>query len=245
MASKQPPIIGITCRGIQAAHNHHPTRVGLSQTYVNALLRAGAAPLLLPNVTDKDLLRAIYQSLDGLLLSGGGDIHPARYGEAIHEKCGRITPERDETEMTLTCWAVDDGLPLLAICRGIQVLNVALGGSLYQDIQAQVPGAMAHTWYPNHPRDLRAHDVAVSPGTRLADIMGTPSMGVNSLHHQAVKEVAPRLVVTARAPDELVEALEVEDHPFAVAVQWHPEELAPDDAPAQRLFDALVEASQS
>lgn len=244
MTGKRPPTIGIICSTIQAEHGDGPSRYGQNQTYIDAMVRAGAAPLLIPQLVDESLLGKLYEGLDGLLLPGGEDIHPTRYGEAIHEKCGRITPERDETELTLTRWAVDDGLPLLAICRGIQVLNVALGGSLYQDIQAQVPGAVAHTWYPNHPRDLRSHDVTISPGTRLADILGATSMGVNSLHHQAVKEVAPRLVVTARAPDELVEALEVEDHPFAVAVQWHPEELAPVDAPAQRLFDALVEASQ-
>lgn len=241
MTNKRPPIIGITCSTIQE-EGYGPTRFGQNGTYIDAVVRAGAAPLLIPQLTDRTLLRTLYDKLDGLLLSGGEDIDPVRYGEPLHEKCGRITPERDETELTLARWAVDEKKPLLAICRGIQVLNVALGGSLYQDIQAQVPEALPHTWYPDHPRNLRPHQVAIAPGTCLARILETTSLAVNSLHHQAVKDVAPRLVVTALAPDQIIEAVEAKDHPFAVAVQWHPEELTPDDAGAQRLFDALIES---
>jgi len=249
MTSKQPPIIGISCDGIEAAHKHHPPRVGQNQTYVNALVRAGAAPLLLPNVVDTDLLRALYENLDGLLLSGGGDIDPTRYGEPNHEKCGRINAERDEAELTLTRWVVEDGKPLLAICRGIQILNVALGGSLYQDIEAQVPDPLEHTWYPEHPRQHRSHTVAVTPGTRLAQIFEGASLPVNSLHHQALKDLAPPLTVSARASDKVVEAVELCSpahgrHPFALGVQWHPEDLAPDDARQQGLFDSLVESCQ-
>ena len=247
MASKQQPIVGITCDGIQPAHSHHPPRVGQNQTYVNALIRAGAAPMLLPNVVDKELLRVLYESLDGLLLSGGGDIDPAHYDESIHEKCGRIDAERDEAELTLARWAVEDGKPLLAICRGIQIMNVALGGSLYQDIHAQVPDSLEHTWYPEHPRQHRSHTVAVTSGTRLAQILGEASVPVNSLHHQALKDLAPLLTVSARAPDQVVEAVELGNlshggHPFALGVQWHPEELAPDDLRQQGLFDSLVES---
>lgn len=244
MASKGPPAIGITCTTIQAKDSLASRRYGQNQSYVQAVLRTGAAPLLLPQLADKVLLRTMYERLDGLLLPGGGDIDPARYGEARHERCGPITPEHDEMELTLARWAVDDGKPLLAICRGIQVLNVALGGSLYQDIEAQVPGAIKHRWYPDHPRDRLSHTVEVTPQTELARIVGAGSLPVNSLHHQAIKEVAPRLTAVARAPDEIVEAVEVQDHPFALGVQWHPEELAPNDALAQGLFDALVEACQ-
>ena len=135
-------------------------------------------------------------------------------------------------------------MPILAICRGIQVLNVALGGSLFQDIQAQIPGAERHDWYPNHPRDRLSHTVTISPDTRLAQIAGTTLLPVNSLHHQSVKDVAPGLVETGLSPDEIIEAVEAPDHPFAIGVQWHPEELAGGDARAQRLFDAFVEASK-
>jgi putative glutamine amidotransferase len=244
MARKHPPIVGITCDSIQPAHSHHPPRVGQNQTYVKALVSAGAAPLLLPNLTDKDLLRSIYEKLDGLLLSGGGDIDPGRYGEAIHEKCGRIDAERDEVELALTRWAVEDGKPLLAICRGIQILNVALGGSLYQDIEAQISKALAHTWYPEYPRSHRSHNVAVTPETRLAQILDLETLPVNSLHHQALKDLAPPLTVSARASDHVVEAVELRNHPFVLGVQWHPEDLAPDDARQQGLFALFVQACQ-
>jgi putative glutamine amidotransferase len=206
------------------------------------VIRAGAAPLLIPAVTDERLLRSIYVSLDGLVLSGGGDVHPIHFGEALHEKCEPVLPERDETELALARWAVDDGKPLLAICRGIQVLNVALGGSLYQDIEDQIPRAERHRWYPDYPRDLLSHTVAVTPETRLARVLGTVSLGVNSMHHQALKDVAPGLIVVARAPDGVIEGLDVDGHPFALGVQWHPEELAAGDPAQQGLFDALVEA---
>jgi putative glutamine amidotransferase len=243
-ASKRPPAIGITCSQFQSKQARGSLRFGQNQSYIHSLARAGAAPLLLPHLIDKTLLLTLYERLDGLLLSGGEDIDPAHYGEPLHPKCGLITPDRDEMELTLTRWAVDDGMPLLAICRGIQVLNVALGGSLYQDIRAQVPRAVEHTWYPDHPRDRLSHTVTVTSRTLLARLMGTTSMAVNSMHHQAIKDPAPRLIVTACAPDQIVEAVEVKDHPFAIGVQWHPEELVPDDALAERLFEALVEACQ-
>jgi putative glutamine amidotransferase len=152
--------------------------------------------------------------------------------------------------LTLTRWAMDDGKPLLAICRGIQVLNVALGGSLYQDIQTQVPGGNKHDYrYPAYPRNRLSHTVTVAPQTRLAHILSPvnsphPLYWVNSSHHQAVKDVASGLTVTARTPDNIIEAVEAEEHPFAIGVQWHPEELADNDIRAQRIFDALVEACQ-
>jgi putative glutamine amidotransferase len=240
MSRKRPPTIGVTCAELQ--QDPLSPRIGQNRSYVRALVRAGAAPLLIPPLTDRDLLHALYERLDGLLLPGGGDVHPARYGEPIHEKCGSISPDRDEAELALAQWAMDDGLPLLGICRGIQVLNVALGGSLYQDIQAQVPGAERHDWGSEFPRDYLSHLVTVAPETRLAHLLESPSLPVNSMHHQALKDIASRLAVTARTPDGIVEGIEAGDHPFAVAVQWHPEELAEHDPRAQRLFDALVEA---
>lgn len=242
MADKRSPLIGVTCMTIQT-ENYSP-RLGMSRSYVNALLKAGAAPLLIPHIADKDVLRALYERLDGLLLPGGGDINPVHYGESRHKNCGEPSAERDDTELALARWAMEGDMPVLAICRGIQVLNVALGGNLVQDIQAQIPGAERHDWYPNHPRDRLSHTVAIGPDTRLAQIAGTTLLPVNSLHHQSVKDVASGLVATGRSPDEIIEAVEAEDHPFAIGVQWHPEELAGGDAPAQRLFDAFVEASK-
>jgi putative glutamine amidotransferase len=237
------PIVGIICITIRT--QERLPRLCQNRAYIDALIRAGAVPLLIPHLTDKAMLRTVYEQLDGLLLPGGEDVDPIHYGESRHEKCGPSSLERDETELTLSRWAIEEGKPLLAICRGIQVLNVALGGTLVQDLHAQVPGAEKHDWYPGYPRDNLPHTVAVEPQTRLSSLVGSGSLAVNSLHHQAIKEVAAGLIVAARAPDRVVEAVEIKDHPFALAVQWHPEELARDDARAQCLFDALASASRS
>lgn len=245
MATKRFPVVGITTLVTGAGDEGRPPRICQNQSYIRALSRAGAAPLLIPHLTDRAARRALYDLLDGLLLPGGGDVDPARYGQPPHEKSGNIDLERDEVELTLARWAVDEGKPLLAICRGIQVLNVALGGSLYQDIEAQVPGGGKHDWYPDHPRDLRPHPVAIAAGSRLARILGATEQEVNSLHHQALRDIAPGLTVVAHAPDGIVEAAEIGDHPFALAIQWHPEELAPADPRAQALFDTFVAACRS
>ena len=245
MSALRVSVIGLTSNTIPSKDQTRPPRVGQNQTYLQALLRAGAAPILIPHITDHHLLRAIYDRMDGLLLPGGEDVAPARYGEVPHEKCGTPSLERDETELTLVRWAVEEAKPLLAICRGIQVLNVALEGSLYQDIQTQIPGAARHDWSPGYPRTLRSHGVVCTEGSRLASIVGSPSLEVNSLHHQALKALAPGLEITARAPDGVVEAVELPGHPFALGVQWHPEELAAEDSQSQALFAALVEASRA
>lgn len=232
--------MGLCCAPFQSGPNQ-PPRIGQNEAYIRALIRAGAAPFLIPPLTGSSLLHRLYEQLDGLLLPGGVDVDPAHYGEPRHEKCGPSCPEQDQAELSLARCAVADQVPLLAICRGIQVLNVALGGSLYQDIQAQVPGAEKHDLYPDQPRDYLSHPVTVTPGTRLARILGVSSLPVNSMHHQAIKGVAPGLVVTACAPDGIIEAIEVRDHPFVVAVQWHPEELIDGSLHAFRLFEAFVE----
>lgn len=249
MTPVRAPAIGITSATIAASSDGGPVRVGQNQTYVRALVRAGAAPVLLPPLAagapvdpiDR-MVDTLYRVIDGLLLSGGGDLDPALYGETDHGLCRGVSRSRDEMELRLARRALDGGKPLLAICRGIQVLNVALGGSLYQDIEAQAPGAERHAWWPGFPRDRLSHDVAVAPGTHLARILETASLGVNSLHHQAIKDLAPGLVIVARAPDGVVEAVEAGTHPFALGVQWHPEDLAAGDARHQRLFAALVDA---
>ncbi len=241
MISERPPVIGMTCSTIRSELSD-ALRYCQNLSYVRAVASSGGAPLLIPDLSDKVLLRSLYERCDGLLLPGGGDIDPVRFGEPRHEKCGQPSPERDEVELTLILWAVQDQKPLLAICRGIQVLNVALEGTLFQDIAAQFSGADRHDWYPNYPRDRRSHVVEISPNTRLAELLGEDPLPVNSLHHQAVKDIGPQLTVAARAPDGVIEGLEVRDHPFALGVQWHPEELAPSDQRAQRLFTALVQA---
>ncbi len=242
MSRRIPPVIGLPCALFRQKDGL--ARVGQSRSYVDALSRAGAAPLLIPPQADEGRLRRLYELLDGLLLPGGPDVDPAYYGQSLH-RTTRVVPERDEGELALARWAMADGLPLLAICRGIQVLNVALGGSLYQDIADQLPEAGKHDWYPGYARDLPAHSVIVTAPSRLAEIVGPGEMQVNSRHHQALAKIAEGLVVVARAPDGVVEAVEGRDHPFALGVQWHPELLAPADPRAQALFGALVQACRS
>jgi putative glutamine amidotransferase len=239
------PTIGVLCFNLSEAMSPGVPRCGQNLSYIRCVFEAGGVPVLLPQTDDPAALRALFERVDGLLLPGGGDIHPARYGEGVLPACGTIDLLRDDVELTLASWAVVERKPLLAICRGIQVLNVALGGSLYQDISAQLPDAGRHDWYPSHPRDRLSHEVRLVADTRLAQIVGEPRIRVNSLHHQAAKAVAPGLQVSARSPDEIVEGLEVPGHPFALAVQWHPEELASTQPPARALFRAFIQAAGS
>jgi putative glutamine amidotransferase len=196
---------------------------------------------------DRDTLRTIFERVDGLLLAGGGDVEPAYYGETARDQVRGIDRERDEIEITLVRWAVEEDKPFFAICRGIQVMNVALGGSLYQDVLTDMPGAMRHSYFQGlgFARDYRAHDVELVPHSRIARLLEGDSLAVNSLHHQGIKKLAPDLTLTATAPDGLIEAVEVEEHGFAIGVQWHPEALAPKDPVMRRLFEGLVEAARN
>jgi len=237
------PLIGIPGRRDQSSRSGSPI-FAQNRTYVEAVTTAGGAPVLIPLNLDEGALRAIYEQLDGLLLAGGEDLHPKHYGEAVHEKCGQSDEARDAVELTLAGWALAEGLPILAICRGIQVLNVATGGTLYQDIASQVPGSLKHDCWPDYARNYLAHQVTVNGDSRLAAIMGQSRVGVNSTHHQAVKDLAPSFRVVSRATDGLIEAIEGHDHPFALGVQWHPEELVEDAPPMRRLFEEFVSAAR-
>jgi putative glutamine amidotransferase len=197
----------------------------------------------IPLFQDEQPLRAVYDHLDGLLISGGADVHPQWYGSEPHPQLGQTDSLKDQTEIRLTQWAVRDGLPLLAICRGLQVANVALGGTLYQDIANQLPGSLVHS-DPERPRDYLAHEVSLEPQSRLRRIFGQDRIKVNSLHHQAVWQDAPGLAVTARADDGIIEGMEHGSHPFFVTVQFHPEELYQKDEVMLSLFRAFIEAAQ-
>ncbi len=232
------PLIGITTHPPDA-----PDRAELDlllDLIVRAVQRAGGLPVLIPLGLEAGTLRALYARLDGVLLSGGGDVDPARYGAEPHPLAAGVATARDEVEIALARWAVAEARPLFGICRGAQVLNVALGGSLYGDV-AEHPNAGRHTYAPGLPYDLRPHLVRLEEASRLAEVIGAPLVAVNSLHHQACRQVAPGLRAVAHAPDGLVEALEVPAHPFALAVQWHPECL-PDAPEMRRLFEAFVAA---
>jgi len=249
------PVIGITGRADRSARPPGPSLFALSQTYVRAVELGGGAPVIVPPYVEEARLRAIFERLDGLILSGGGDISPELYGEESSGLLWGVDVRRDRTELVLARWALADRLPLLAICRGVQVLNVAARGTLVQDIPTQVPGALSHSSpVAGRPVPEVAHTVEVVAGSRLAALAGAGSqpveslagareLGVNSAHHQAVKDVGDGLVVTARAPDGVVEGVEASDHPFCVGVQWHPEVMVQSSPAMRRLFEGLIEAA--
>jgi putative glutamine amidotransferase len=232
------PIIGIPCYAAERAGTLRPL-YGNNQSYARAVLRAGGAPLLIPPA-EESVLATIAGLLDGVLLSGGGDVDPHNYGEAPLPECGAPEAERDATELFLARWALEKRLSLLGICRGIQVLNVVRGGSLYQDIPSQREQPLRHNCV-DEGYDFIAHSVTIDPHSRLGAIAGQSVTHVNSFHHQALKALGDGLSVAATADDGIVEAVELLDYPFGFGVQWHPE-LMDDDVVAQRLFSAFVAA---
>jgi gamma-glutamyl-gamma-aminobutyrate hydrolase PuuD len=216
-------------------------RVRLTAAYVNALESAGLIPLIIPPLSHADSAAAILDSVTGLVLTGGGDIDPSRYGETRHEKVHSVNVERDTTEAALIEEAKSRRTPVLAICRGIQMLNVALGGTLIQDIPSQISTTIAHD--EDTPRDLRTHDIDIELDSLIARAVGTTHCTVNSFHHQSVKHVAAGMQVTARSPDGVIEGMESTDRNWWVlAVQWHPEEMTRSPEPWDRgLFRAFAD----
>lgn len=235
------PLIGITTHANDAPHRAELDR--LRDQIINGVERAGGLPVLIPPGLSEPTLRGIFVRADGLLLSGGGDLAPSLYGADPSALVDGIDSARDWTELTLVRWALDAAKPMFGICRGLQVLNVACGGTLYRDI-GEYPQAQPHTFYPGYPFDLRAHPIEIAAESHLAQIVARATIEVNSLHHQACREIPAGVRIAARAPDGMVEALEVPGHPLALAVQWHPEAL-PDLAETRALFGALIEASAS
>ena len=246
MASR--PIIGIPTQTLEEIPDQLPRCWVMSQQYVRVLVAAGAIPWIIPLIQeDSATLRGIYDRLDGVFLPGGVDLDPSAYHEDPNDLCGRTDPARDEIELTLTRWALEDKKPLLAVCRGIQVLNVAAGGTIHQDLAAQLPGAIKHDYFPRrgqYTRDLLVHDVTLTKDSRLETLLGAPSVEVNSMHHQGIKELAGALRPTAFAPDGLIEGLESQNGHFLVGVQWHPEALVERDPRMGRLFSAFIDASR-
>ena len=219
----------------------------MSQRYIRALTSAGALPWMIPLVgDDEDTLRGMYEELDGVFLPGGADIDPASYGQDRHPRCDKSDPHRDRVELALARWAIPDRKPVLGVCRGLQLVNLACGGSLYQDLADQLAGSIKHDYFPfggQFARDFLAHDVSITKGSRLADIFGAGTVKVNSMHHQGIREVGSGLVATAVAPDGLVEGIESADDAFVVGVQWHPEALTDGDVRSRQLFESFIEAA--
>jgi len=244
----RPPIIGITTQTLEAVPDQLPRCWIMSQRYVQVLAAAGAVPWVIPLLQgDEATLRAIYERLDGLFLPGGVDVDPSAYGEPRGPLCGRTDPARDWTELLFLRWALADRKPVLAVCRGAQLVNVAVGGSLYQDVAAQHPAAIKHDHFPvaGRRRDELAHEVHLAEGSRLRRLLGTATLAVNSMHHQGIARLAPGLVAVATSPDGLIEGVEGDSDDFLLGVQWHPEDLVDVDARMRRLFEAFIGACAS
>lgn len=241
------PVIGITTQTLEAIPDQLPRCWIMSQRYVQVLTSAGAIPWVIPLLEGNEAaLRRIYERLDGLFLPGGVDVDPAAYGEPRTTLCGRTDAARDWTEVLLSRWALADRKPVLAVCRGAQLVNVAVGGSLYQDVTAQHPEAIKHDHFPvgGRRRDELAHEVHLAPGSRLQRLLATESLAVNSMHHQGIARLAPGLVPVATSPDGLIEGVEAANGQFLIGVQWHPEDLVDVDPRMARLFAAFIEAAR-
>jgi len=226
--------IGVVTRG-RIEQDRYSVNVG----YCDAIRRAGGEPILLPPgaAHPADVLRVV----NAVLLIGGGDIDVARYGGRPHPEISKVDAERDKSELEIVRLLAASATPTLAICRGIQVVNVTLGGTLCEHIPDTFGTAVAHQ---AHPPGRVPHDVEIQPASRLASVLGTHHCSVSSPHHQAIRDVAPGLSVTARSNDGVIEAVEKTDHPWFIAVQWHPEVTAARDPIQQRLFEALVAATR-
>jgi putative glutamine amidotransferase len=235
------PIIGITTRSAQS-DVYKIAMVATPRSYTEAVLRAGAIPVLIPLHVPKAQRETLLSRIDGIIFTGGGDINQNHFAGEDHDAIYDTDDERDEMELNFIHEVKRAEKPVLGICRGLQVFNVAHGGTLFTHISDQLPDAIKHDYFPGHPWTLRAHQVQVDEDSLLAEVVGEPVLEVNSLHHQGIKELGHGLRAIAKAPDGLVEAIEIEDHPFGLAVQWHPEWL-PGDAASEAIIGSLVKAA--
>jgi putative glutamine amidotransferase len=236
------PLIGVST---SVTIDEYPERAYVNAAYLRAVEAAGGVPILLAPQLSPAAREALWPRLDGLVLTGGGDVEPSRFSEATHPKTSLVSAERDALELELVDRALRDDVPMFAICRGLQVLNVALGGTLHQHIPDRFGEKIQHS-QPDK-RHLATHDVKLlTEGTRLGAIVGSSDVRVNSFHHQAVHRLGRDLREVGWAPDNVIEALEHADRRrFVVAVQWHPEDLVAHDPAARALFTAVVEAARA
>ncbi|HHX94923.1 MAG TPA: gamma-glutamyl-gamma-aminobutyrate hydrolase family protein [Clostridia bacterium] len=229
------PVIGITCH-----HDYSSNKLTVSKGYIHAVERCGGLPLLLPDVVSTDNVLGHCAVIDGLVLAGGVDVDPKFFGEQP-TGTGEITPERDSYEITLVREFLTKDKPVLAICRGLQVLNICAGGDIYQDVNSQIERVIKHMqqapkWYPTH-------NVSLKRGSKLQKIMGKFSTYVNSFHHQAPRRIAPGFEATAWAEDGIIEAIESTNHSFVLGVQWHPEQMFFQSSDQQALLRAFIRAA--
>lgn len=231
-----------------AAHNGHtPQTYGLNQVYIDAIVRAGGNPLMIAR-PDNGSLGELLEFVDGIFLAGGHDVDPKEYGEEKKAYTCDVDQERDRVELALVCLAQEKNIPLFGVCRGLQVMNVALGGSLYQDVYKEMPGAQVHDFHYDDEqkplaRSLPKHEIVLSGSSTLAAIIGTGRFEVNSLHHQGIKKLGTGLRAAGTSPDGLIEAAEAANRNFCIGVQWHPEELGGETS--AKLFAAFVAACKA
>lgn len=242
------PLIGVPTQTLQAIDGipeDLPHSWVMNHRYFTALTAVGAVPVMIPLLAqDEDTVRALYERLEGIFLAGGVDVDPGAYKEDKLDVCGRTDPDRDRVELLLTRWALEDGKPVLGVCRGMQVINVACGGSLVQDIEQGHERAIKHDYFPTqgHERDYLAHEAQVRPDSRLSRIFGAGTITVNSMHHQGIKQLGAGLEATVHAPDGLIEGIEGTGESFLIGVQWHPEMLIDQDEATFRLFSVFKTA---
>jgi putative glutamine amidotransferase len=239
------PNIGITTQTLEAVEDQIPRSWIMRQRYVEVLTASGAVPWLVPLEQDRETLRLIYERLDGLFLPGGIDMQPSTYGEQPDPLLQRVDPARDETELQLARWAIEDRLPVLGVCRGAQLINVAAGGTLWQDVSYR-PDSIKHDYAPlggQYSREYLAHDVTVDADSRLGRIVRVDRMPVNSMHHQAIRELGTGLIASSFAPDGVIESVEPTSEQWMIGVQWHPESLVDQDARMRALYDAFIAAA--
>ncbi len=211
------------------------------QHYFSAVEGAGGLPVMLPPLSGEDDLPELLSHFDGILFTGGHDVDPSVYGREREEGCGlSISPQRDALEVPLLRLAMDRGMPILGICRGIQLINAVLGGTLWQDLPSQHPSDIAHS--QKEPHSVKTHEVVLQAGTPLAELLGKERIGVNTSHHQAIRELAPSLRADAYSTDGLVEAVDRPGDSFFWAVQWHPERLFEGDEDSRKILRAFVQA---
>ena len=233
------PVIALT-----PYYNTEKDEPYMRPAYLKALHAVGAIPVILPlDLTTEDMEQLI-DSFDGILFTGGPDIHPFFFGEDTQAQCGNVCLKRDNMEFALLEIAMGHQKPILGICRGAQMLNIALGGDIYQDIPSQFPQDFPVAHVQPFIYEIPSHKVEVMPGTLLAAITQAPSINVNSMHHQAVRNVAPGLIASGFAAGELIECIEKPDYPFLIGVQWHPEYLWDQDPAMERLFQMFVDAAR-
>jgi putative glutamine amidotransferase len=237
-----PPLIGLTTS--RAVNSDGYPMITCMESYIQSILSAGGVPVLIPLGLDDSSLSNLTKRIDGILFTGGGDIHPSRFGGEDHPKINQVDEDRDRVEISIYLDIIKEKKPFLGICRGLQVINTAAGGTLYTHISEQHSGAIEHYYYPDYPYTHLSHMVKAAESSRLLEITGRADLIVNSLHHQAVDRLAEGFTATALAQDGIIETIELDGYPYGLAVQWHPEWLL-DLPPMLALFKSFIQAAEN